>query len=298
MDIELRTESLRAVVSTNGGCLLAFDFLDGPIALMRPYSPATGSIHPTLAAAFPLIPFANRVRGGGFRFEDQEICFRPNLSDGQPYLHGDAWLGEWRIVERSSRFVQMAFTRAADAVSPYAYTAEQVLSLDGNGLRVELSVTNDGRWALPFGLGHHPYFPWRPGAMVRVGKHGAFWTEGFDYLPARPMSVPDDLRFDDFAPPPRRRVNNVIDDWDGRAWVRWPDVGLELAVEASEAFRWLMLFINTPERDPGYRFDYFCLEPMTHSPGGHGAGAESGFTVLAPRETMTANVLYSANRAK
>ena len=292
MDLELRTRHLRAVVSTRGGCLLSFECVNGPVALMRPFDPDAGSFHPTRAAAFPLVPFGNRVRDNGFRFAGRDIRFEPNTPGGGAYLHGDAWLGDWRVVERSSRGARLVFEHETDPVSPYAYSAEQSFHLDESGLRVSFSVTNGGQRPLPFGLGHHPYFPWRDGTEIRLGGHGALWTESSDHLPGRAMAFPEDLLFDDYAGPPRRRVNNVIDAWDGRAWVRWPNEGVELSIEASEAFRWLMLFINTPERDPGYRFEYFCLEPMTHLPGGHDKTSNAGFVVLEPGGMLTGHVKY------
>ena len=295
MDVELDDGYLRAVVSTRGGCLLRFDLVEGEVPLLRPFDGETTTPHPTRTAAFPLIPFANRVRGGGFTVEDRRIGFKPNTPGGAPYLHGDAWLGEWQVEEATSGSARLSSSRVADEISAYSYTAEQTLTLRDGALHIEFSVSNQGSVALPFGIGHHPYFPWRPGTAIRIGRTEGFWSEGFDYLPDRPMPTPADLRFDEFAPPPHRRINNVYDGWDGRAWIRWPLQHVTLAIRATPEFRWLMLFINTPERDPGYRFDSFCLEPMTHFPGGHDGHGDNGFVRLAPGETLRAGIVYGAS---
>ncbi len=295
MNVELRDGFLHAVVSTSGGCLLRLDLVEDSIPLLRPFDGGATNLHPTQTAAFPLIPFANRVRGGEFTQDGRRIGFQPNTPGGAPYLHGDAWLGEWQVEESTSRSARLSFSRSADEVSAYTYAAEQTLTLDNGTLHVDFSVSNRGPFALPFGIGHHPYFPWRPGTAVRIGRMEGFWSEGFDYLPDRPMRTPVDLRFNDFAPLPHRRINNVYDGWDGRAWIQWPLNRVALSIRATPEFRWLMLFINTPERDPDYRFDSFCLEPMTHIPGGHDGPGDTGFVQLPPGETLRAGIAYEVS---
>ena len=53
---------------------------------------------PLDCASFPLVPFANRIRGGRFTFRGREIVLRPNLAGDPSPLHGQGWLAAWEIV--------------------------------------------------------------------------------------------------------------------------------------------------------------------------------------------------------
>ena len=92
-----------AIVPVLGAGLASYDLVDGAgrAALFRPCR------DPSRAQAFDLasnllVPWSNRISGGGFWFAGQFHPLEPNLP-GEPYpIHGDGFSSPWSA-ERSSR---------------------------------------------------------------------------------------------------------------------------------------------------------------------------------------------------
>ena len=162
-------------------------------------------------------------------------------------------------------------------------------------LTIELKVTNAGSESLPFGLGHHPHFAWRPETFVKLGPGGRYWSEDARYMPEAIVPFPADVDFSEFAAPPLRRVNNLIEDWSRQADVIWKNEGLSLTMTASDAFRFLMVFVRAPATPSGEHSDFFCLEPMTHRVGGHEQG-DGGLATLRPGDSMSGSIRFVVGR--
>jgi aldose 1-epimerase len=47
------------------------------------------------SAAFPLVPFANRIRGGRFSFADRDVVLPLNRPPERHAIHGQAWQATW-----------------------------------------------------------------------------------------------------------------------------------------------------------------------------------------------------------
>lgn len=288
-DIELASDALRLTVTTKGGAIWRFTTASGE-ALFR--APPGGPARPALASAsFPLVPFGNRVRGNRFDYDGRSYDLAPNMSWDRHYLHGDGWTGEWQVRAASRSEAVLSYRHDGDGGSPYAYEAEQRFRLAGESLEVTLEVTNRGAVALPFGLGWHPYFPLTPATTLRAGAK-ACWDEDESWLPTKRHPVGGEL---DFASPqglPRRWVNTLFEGWDGRAEIRWADRGLALAIEADPLFDRYLVFVSDPAFDPGYAYEFFCFEPMSHSADAHHMD-DGGLRRLAPGESLGGRVRYS-----
>ena len=291
-DIELAAEGVQASVATEGGVLWRFlARVDGvSIPLMR--LPAPGKQRRALSSAcFPLVPFGNRVAGNRFMFEGRAYELTPNVAGDEHYLHGDGWLSDWSILDRSDDRVILEF-RQASPRSPYAYRARQEIRVSLNTLWLTLEATNTGDAALPFGLGWHPFFPLTDAATLRAPA-ARYWTEGEGFLPDENLAVPPPLDFRRAKILPRRWTNHGFEGWDGTADVVWPERRLGLTIETEPLLSRYFLFLSDPAFDPAYRYDFFCLEPMSHSANGHNLGDGGGLTVLRPGEAMRRSARFT-----
>ena len=283
----IRQGALRAVVSTRGGALLRLlidrDGQETPLLRDGAESEQTG---PLEAGCFPLVPFGNRIRGNRFEFEGRHHELAPNVEWDRHYLHGDGWLGEWRLLEQTPQSVLLGFEHARTN-GPYAYTASQRFTLDATGLEIVLGVTNQGETALPFGLGWHPYFPLDPATTLTAPAAG-WWTEGEHWLPDGYGPLPAELDFSTARTLPRHWLNNGFDGWNGRAEIDWPARGLGLSLESTCGC--YFVFVSDRTFDPTYREDFFCFEPMSHPADAHNLPERPGLVRLAPGESMSASM--------
>src|SRR4051794_16374888 len=82
-----------------GGSISAFEWIAGDCArpiLRECNSPLENVLD---AACFPLVPYANRIRGGRFTFRGHEVRIAPNMPGDPSPLHGQGWLNPWRVDE-------------------------------------------------------------------------------------------------------------------------------------------------------------------------------------------------------
>jgi len=212
-----------------------------------------GAARPIERSCFPLVPFANRIAYGKFRWRGREITLHPNFGDDPHAIHGQGWQSTWRIAEQSDARAQMAFDHAAGEW-PWAYRAELNYSLDGDGaLHATLSVTNHGDGAMPTSLGFHPYFPkYRPSRLTAAVD--GMWLTDKTLLPAT-LGAP----ILDFANGAALEgapfIDNCFTGWAGRAAIDQPDS--QIVLQAGTRF--VQIFV--PEG-----MDFFCVEPATAMP--------------------------------
>jgi aldose 1-epimerase len=289
-DIQLRADGVKVVVSTRFAAILRCDvIIDGTAwpALRAATSDAKQTA--TAASAFPLVPFGNRMAGNRFVFEGREYRLAPNTPDDPCRLHGDGWLADWEIAEVTERKIDLRLLISATSASPYAYEAHQVVALDEGGVGVTLSVASQSRERLPFGLGFHPYFPLTASTTL-MASAGDYWREGAGFLPVERRPPPEDLDFSRARFLPQRWVNNGFENWSGVAEIRWAERGLGMRIEADPLFDRYVLFRPDSHFDATWRGDWFCFEPMSHSPAAHRLTDGGGLAALAPGETLEGSI--------
>jgi aldose 1-epimerase len=278
--LRLASDRIETSVSLQGGGLGAVRF-DG-LEIM----PAVGGVKANLSC-FPLVPFGNRVEFNQFERLGKTYRFTPNSNDPL-YLHGDGWMGTWAVREMEGDRITLSLRQPPGDGTPYAYSAEQTLSVSGARLSLSLSVQNEGDEALPFGLGQHPFFLRTPQVRVEAQVSG-YWTERVGHLPdARTAPLADlDPRVGAYLPD--RFINNALDGWDGVARIHWPERGVSAMMTARD-HSVAMLYAPSPEAD------FFCWEPMTHLPNGHHQREFGGLRLLEPGEAMQSNVTIDFRR--
>ena len=249
--------------------------------ILRPYPGAGETPERSRCASFPLVPFGNRIEAGRFTFEGRKYHLPPNAPEPHP-IHGDGWQATWDIVETAPASATLAFTHEDNV---YAYRAEQVFRVEGDRFAVTLQVENTGPRAMPFGLGHHPYFPLTPETLLTAPAH-TFVAERAGHLPGERLPLPEDTDFAKPSPIPPRWLNNGFEGWTGDARIVWPEAALAVRIAAPEATGYF-LFRPDTAFDPAYRGDYFCFEPMTHAANAHNLPGGGGLRRLTPGERMS-----------
>lgn len=276
--VKLAAGSLRLALSPSiGGSISAFeDDCDRPI-LRKSNSRAENVLD---AASFPLVPFVNRIRGGRFSFRGREVRLEPNMAGDPSPLHGQGWLGEWRVQRQDEVSAVLSFAHEAGEW-PWDYEARQEFALDEGGLSVSLTCRNRSSEPMPCGLGQHPYFPCGPETRIDT-RVTDVWTIDEHVLPVE--KVPADGRF---GLADRLVCGQGLDHgfggWGGEARLSDPTWPHELRLSSPTA-RFFQLYSPTEG-------GIFVAEPVSHANAALNAPEEEwpelGIEVLEPAEEMT-----------
>jgi aldose 1-epimerase len=186
--------------------------------------------------AYPMAPFAGRVRRGRFTFEERHYELPINLAPHA--IHGTVFDRPWQPETDTS------FVADLGPAWPFRGSARQAVQLDDAGLSLRLEVHAEE--PMPVSAGWHPWFrrvvdgrrldlDFRPGFMWRRDPDGVATRER-----ARVPPGPWDDCFGDVTAVPV---------------VRWPGVAA-IAVESS-CEHWVVF----DERDHAV-----CVEPQTAPP--------------------------------
>jgi aldose 1-epimerase len=265
----------------HGGAIRDFSWRDLPI--LRPAA-ADADIDPFSMACFPLVPYANRIAQGRFRFDGREIQLRRNWDQDPHPLHGQGWRSAWTIDRTSTSTAVMSFDGGGDEW-PWRYRAIQELTVLPDGLEVRLRVQNQSDHDMPAMLGLHPYFP-NPAAATLKAQARSIWLTDAQALPVQEVLAPPDWSFDQPRGMARVGLDHCFDHWDGLAIVRWPDRVLNVSTTGAQS-----LHIYAPAGA-----DFFCLEPQTAAVGA--LNRKSGSTArLAPRASLELSVRFSVAAA-
>lgn len=247
---------------------------DGPVPVLRSAEPETDAFG---LASNVLIPFSNRISGGGFHFEETFHAVPRNL-DGQEFpIHGDGFLREWDVLAASGTSATLALPEGG--IGPFRYAAELTYALDEGTLLARARVTNTGP-RLPFGGGFHPWFPRRAGTRLAFGATHV-WLEDAHHLPTekRPLEKAASFDFRRLRNLPRSWINNAYTGWRGSATVLQPDMGLSVEITAPDMD---VAIVFSPDADA----DFFCFEPVTHAVDAFHQQGMPGLRILEPGAEM------------
>ncbi len=276
--LENGLQRLRIVPDIGGG-IAAWDRRSGTewTPLFRPWNGQ--SADPYTLACFPLVPWSNRITGGGFAFDGECHPVKPNRI-GEPYpIHGDGWLQPWKVSEHVGDSITLTLESHHFDGNPYDYASTQKIMLLPSGLSIELSVTHLGPRPLPYGLGLHPYFTRNAGTMVRSRASGV-WLSGPDPIPVvHATTLPPTWDYNQPALLEGPLIDNCFTGWDGESVIAWPDRGWSVTMSMADSNGYSLLY-----RPPG--LDYFCLEPITHPIDAFHMEGRDGLVILSDGETM------------
>ncbi|MBP2551856.1 aldose 1-epimerase [Neorhizobium galegae] len=278
--IELRNGDCRATIAPEGGAILSATVSGTPL-MVATQTPGLATRLYGSEACFPLVPFGGRIEHNGFSIDGADYRLARNTQDPL-VLHGEGWLRPWSVAEVGRDTVRLCLDVAADDRSPYAYRAEQRITLLPHGLMLMLSVVHKGARRLPYGLGFHPYLPVGPGSTVEF-QAGGVWTEREMHLPGILCAPAGEIDFGTPRAVPEGWINNCYEGWTGRAVIGEVS-GAALILEASPPLRYLMLY------KPAGPSGFLCVEPMSHRPNAHGDPHAGGLAVLAPGDSLSASM--------
>lgn len=274
-----------------GGCLSHF----------RQYSPGDGVtdwLRPLegddalQSACYPLVPFSNRIDQGRFTQDGQEIQLPLNFPPEPHAIHGFGCWRPWEVAAQHVDSVTLAYNHEPDAW-PWAFRAEQVVSLTDGRLSIGLSVTNQAESLMPVGLGLHPFFAKAVPAAVRMHVAAIHETDEFCMPVRRNIHHPV---LTDFAGGKRLRegLDNCFDGWDGQAQLSWAD-GRRMTMTSNGLANHVVVY--SPEGE-----DFFCVEPVTHMTDAANRqdsdwGGNTGWRQLPPGEELTLTMALAAQAA-
>ena len=260
-----------------GGAVARLDVAGRPV--LRPWNGETDN--PFSLASNVLVPFSNRISGGGITWNDEHYPMDSNLS-GEPYpIHGDGFQRPWAIEETSAISARLVLNDGH--IGPFQYLAEQVFRLTQTGLRVTLTLSNTGALALPFGCGFHPWFP-RSSATKLSFTARAVWMADANHLPTEHLALDDapDWRFRPARHLPEGLLNNGYTDWQGAALITQGAEHVPVCITASENLSTAIV------RSTNAKADFFCFEPVSHPVDAFNLSGHPGLTSLAPSQSMQA----------
>jgi aldose 1-epimerase len=295
--LELRAGDARvALVPAIGGAIAAFT-LAGADA-MRPMPAAAidaGDVRQ--AAAYPLVPYSNRIRDARLTFAGQTHALARNFGDHPHAIHGVGWQRAWQVTRRDPHAAMIALRHLAQGDEarawPWRFSATQAFALvarDGGAtLAVTMTIRNDDDAPFPFGLGWHPYFP-RDAATTLAFAADGVWRNDATQLPLAHVAVPPEWDFAGARPIGDAPLDNVFTGWRGEATLVAPKRGFTTMLAADSACRHVVVYA------PAGR-DFVAVEPVTHETDAFNraaAGAtDTGMRVLPPGAAFSCTMRIS-----
>ncbi|MGE3348370.1 MAG: aldose 1-epimerase [Ramlibacter sp.] len=251
------------LVPSLGGSVAAWQLERGhkPLDLWRPWDGVTPDLYQM--ASFAMVPWSNRISGGGFTHDGHFHAMQPNRH-GEAYpIHGDGWLQPWVLTQPAADTLVMTLESHQFHGNPHAYRAVQTFRLVADGLDQELRVRHLGSDPLPYGLGVHPWFPRTPATRITAPVQGV-WLSGHDPLPVSHTShFPPGWDLNDGVAALGTLIDNGYTGWGGTARIAWPEAGRQITV-AMPGFdrnggtaRHFCLIYRPPEGPA------FCFEPIS-----------------------------------
>ena len=282
-----------------GGAVAAYDLVadhlvaDGRVALFRRAAPGAADV--MAMACAPLLPWSNRISGGGFHHQGRWVALAPNWP-GEPLpLHGNGFLAPWRVVGQRRDAVEL--TLDSSGPGAFRYTARLHYWLAGGGLGMRLAVVHTGTDALPYGLGFHPWLV-RDRATVLQAPARAVWLEDARHLPTVRVPVATCPAWDFTRPRrlPAGWINNGFVGWNGRATVSWPERRLALAIDAGAGADMAAALSTYILYSPDAAAGFFCFEPVSHPVDAHnlpGTPEGNGLFMLGPGQSAAVQCRFT-----
>ncbi|MEY3729323.1 MAG: hypothetical protein RLZZ57_79, partial [Pseudomonadota bacterium] len=203
-----------------------------------------GALHPGAYGAFWMLPWANRLDGGQCGPHRLPV----NRPDEHTAIHGFARDLPWQVEAADASHAILA---QRIATAPFTYLARLMVTLSGQGLRLDMTLLHEGAAPLPYGMGWHPWFP-RPAGFhldMKATQRASHDARGlpFAFAPSPGVTGGEDRL---------GGLDHFFVGWDGRARLSWPDCALNLHATGDFA---MGLQVYAP-RDQAV----ICVEPVSH----------------------------------
>lgn len=297
---------MRALIAPNvGGAIAAFYDVSStgePLHWLRPATRAAlDTANPLAMASFPLLPYCNRLRDARFAFNGEEVDLSADGNAFDHALHGNAWRRPWTVGALDANVVELHLLHEPSSEAahhwPFAYDATQRIELNENGLWITLRLRNASNRPMPYGMGHHPYYPRTPATRIHA-RVRAMWHSTPDLLPTHlgadavvyALAAPEGMSADAF------NLDNNFAGWAHTAVIDWPDEKRSVTLSADAMFNHMVLYAPTAEPDQ------LCVEPVSNTVDFLNLAATTltddiGGGVLQPGESAQGRFGWTPNRA-
>jgi aldose 1-epimerase len=245
---------------------------DGRALLRHSDEQALDAANPRRLACYPLLPWSNRIGGGGFATPAGWQSLSANTDHEPLPIHGSAWQQPWQVVDVTSDSASLQL----DSHMPFPYRATLQVGLANGCLRLSLHATHLGQQPTWYGLGLHPYLPRTRHTRVQAKANGV-WLCGEDKLSSHWVELPEAWNFAEPRLLPQQLVDNAFSHWPGDARIIQTDAGYQLVCHAHGADVFLLF---CPQGQ-----NFFCFEPVTHPVNAHHLPQRPGLQLLAPGQT-------------
>lgn len=241
------------------------------------------------SACFPLVPYANRIRGGRFECDGREVRLPCNLPGDASPLHGQGWRAAWTVESAADDRIDMRY-RHGTGDWPWDYESHQQIVLSPDACTITLSCRNLSDQPMPCGLGLHPYYPCTADTLLDTGVAGV-WTVDKDVLPVARLPASGRYSLD------KRLVcgqdlDNGYDGWNGTARITWPGQPMALALSSGDAGYFQVY-------SPAGR-GFFAAEPVQNANAALNAPQDQwpqlGIALLAPGESRELRARFTVLR--
>jgi aldose 1-epimerase len=235
-------------------------------------------------AAYPLLPFAGRVRGGAFSWRGETYPLGRDIDDRRHAWHGETRFAAWDVAEQRGARLRLTLVHIPGEFTwPFAFEAWQDWTLTAKGLSLRLGLRNTHGAAVPAGLGWMLHLPRLPFTRLSF-KAAHLW--GCDQVGIPVVSIPDTGRF---AKGRAQTLDETLLDGEyggfgGSVEVQAPQrPGLRLS--ASKEFTHLSIAAAGQ--------GFFSLAVATHRPDALNPNddpLDEGMAVLKPGQTLEGSV--------
>ena len=245
---------------------------DGRALLRHSDEQALAAANPRRLACYPLLPWSNRIGGGGFDTPAGWQALSANTDHESLPIHGSAWQQPWQVVDVTSDSASLQL----DSQSPFPYHATLHVQLSEGCLHLRLQATHLGQHPTWYGLGLHPYLPRNAHTRLQA-KAAGVWLCGEDKLSSQWIELPQVWNFEEPTSLPQQLVDNAFTQWPGHARIIQQDAGYQLVCTAHGCDVFLLF---CPQAQ-----DFFCFEPVTHPVNAHHLPQRPGLQLMAPGQS-------------
>ncbi len=234
-------------------------------------------------ASFPLVPYSNRIGQATFEYNGRRITLAKNFAPEPNALHGTGWEDIWQADMAGPDRIIQRLSHPGDDRWPWAFDAEQVITILPHGLHLELSAHNRSDEVAPLAFGHHPYFDQAGASMQFIAPR--VWMSGEDGLPAEVAQPNGRFAFEHLETVEGRDIDHCYTGWSGQTRIEW--AGREHALEIMSPMRAAVVYI--PKGG-----DAFCFEPVPHVNNAlNMPGAEPTIPAIAPDAAYHTAIVFN-----
>jgi aldose 1-epimerase len=273
------------VVPAVGGSIAAWT-VNGQQMLRSASGSSVADYDPFQMASFPLVPYSNRIDNGSFEWDGKRFALARNFPPEPHAIHGVGFERPWQVRARAADSVTLVLNHRPGPAWPFAFEAQQRISISEAALAIEMSVVNLADRAVPLAFGHHPYFE-SEGAILKF-RAQRVWLVGDDGLPSLQVKPFDKFDYSHGMPVTRGDIDHCFAGWDRTAEIAWPDKPYGLEITASDSLPCAVVYIRS-------ELERFCFEPVPHiNDALNRRDCEYAMPVIAPGKSFTAGIRFRA----